>query len=224
MDVPVRAPSPRTGLEDFPVFTRMDGASVEDWAEIGRVTGAWQAGMPGRVMAMLLESRQLFENAAVNQLEHGLQTATRALRWGAPEELVVAALCHDMANVISVENHGPIVAEILKPYVSRDVYGILRTHQDFQGRYSNALFGKDPEERRRHRREPWYEMACRFSDEWDQASFDPAYDALPLEFFEPMIGRIFREPRRDRWREYREAAARRWRGLRGLVAGGRHES
>jgi predicted HD phosphohydrolase len=194
-------------------FTRMDRATLEDWAEIGRVTGEWQAGMPGRVKAMLLESRGLFENAAVDQLQHGLQTATRALRWGATDELVVAALCHDMANVISVENHGPIVAEILKPYVSRDVYGILRTHQDFQGRYSNALFGKDPEERRRHRSEPWYEIACRFSDEWDQASFDPAYDVLPLEFFNTKIDRIFRQPRRDSLKEYREAATRRWRRL-----------
>ncbi len=202
-------------------FTRMDRATEQDWAEIGRVTGAWQAGMPGRVKAMLLRSRELFEDAEVDQLQHGLQTATRALRWGAPEELVVAALCHDMANVISVENHGPIVAEILKPYVSGDVYGILRTHQDFQGRYSNALFGKDPEERRRHRRERWYEMACRFSDEWDQASFDPAYDTLPLEHYEPMIERVFREPRRDRRREYREAVARRWRDIRDLVFGGR---
>jgi predicted HD phosphohydrolase len=199
----------------------MDRATVEDWAEIGRITGAWQAGMPGRVRAMLLQSRELFESKAVNQLQHGLQTATRALRSGAPEELVIAALCHDMANVISVENHGPIVAEILKPYVSRDVYAIVRTHQDFQGRYSNELFGKDPELRRRYRREPWYEMACRFSDEWDQVSFDPAYDALPLEHFEPMIERIFREPRRDRPKEYREAVGRRWRGLRDLVLGGR---
>ncbi|MEO8432817.1 MAG: metal-dependent phosphohydrolase [Acidobacteriota bacterium] len=201
-------------------FTRMDLATEADWAKIGRVTGAWQAGMPGRVRAMLLQSREIFEDGSVDQLQHGLQTATRALRSGASEELVVAALCHDMANVISVENHGPIVAEILKPYVSSDVYGILRTHQDFQGRYSNALFGKDPEERRRHRRARWYGAACRFSDEWDQASFDPGYDTLPLEHFEPMIERVFREPRRDRAREYREAAARRWRIVRGWMGRG----
>ena len=30
-----------------------------------------------------------------------------------------------------------------------------------------------------------------FTDEWDQTSFDPAYDTLPWEHFEPMIDRLF---------------------------------
>ncbi len=31
---------------------------------------------------------------------------------------------------------------------------------------------------------------------WDQTSFDPDYDTLPLEHFEPMVHRLFaREPR-----------------------------
>jgi predicted HD phosphohydrolase len=200
-------------------FTRMDRATREDWDEIGRVTGRWQAGMPGRVRSMLLESARIFEGGhQVDQLTHGLQTATRAVRASASEELVVAALCHDMANVISVENHAAIVAEIFKPYVSPDVYAILRTHSDFQGRYSNALFGKNPEIRRRYRFRGWYTAACRFSD-WDQASFDPAYDNFPLERFEPMVERVFREPRRDEWGAYREAAGRRWRRVRGWIRG-----
>jgi predicted HD phosphohydrolase len=34
-------------------------------------------------------------------------------------------------------------------------------------------------------------LAKKFTDEWDQTSFDPAYDTLPLEHFEPMIDRVF---------------------------------
>ncbi|MGH9763425.1 MAG: HD domain-containing protein, partial [Blastocatellia bacterium] len=107
------------------------------------------------------------------------------------EEMIVAALCHDIGKAISVMNHPAIAAEILRPYVSEETYEIVRTHQDFQGRHYYALMGKDPDARRQYVNEPWYEMACKFTDEWDQTSFDPAYDTLPLSHFEPMIARVF---------------------------------
>jgi len=37
-------------------------------------------------------------------------------------------------------------------------------------------------------------VAARFADEWDQVSFDPAYDTLPLEHFLPMVREIFGRP------------------------------
>jgi predicted HD phosphohydrolase len=120
------------------------------------------------------------------------------VREGAAEEMIVAALCHDIGKVISVENHPAIAAEILKPYVSRETYEIVRTHQDFQGRHYYALMGKDPEARRQYENEAWYAMACKFTDEWDQAAFDPAYDTLPFAHFEPMIERVFAAPRREK--------------------------
>ena len=30
-----------------------------------------------------------------------------------------------------------------------------------------------------------------FCERWDQASFDPDYDDLPLEFFRPMVREVF---------------------------------
>jgi hypothetical protein len=51
--------------------------------------------------------------------------------------------------------------------------------------------GKDANARRRYENQPWYELATRFTDEWDQASFDPEYDTLLLEHFAPMIDRVF---------------------------------
>ena len=42
-------------------------------------------------------------------------------------------------------------------------------------------------------------LAERFADEWDQNAFDPDYDTLPLEHFEPMVREVFsRPPRRGR--------------------------
>ena len=175
-------------------FTRMDEGKTEDWMAIGQAVGQRQARMPGIIKAMLLQLQEQVDGFAVDQLKHGLQTATRAARDGASEELIVAALCHDIGKVISVENHPAIAAEILKPYVSRETYEIIRTHQDFQGRHYYALMGKDPEARRQYENEPWYELACRFTDGWDQTSFDPEYDTLPLSYFEPMIERVFSKP------------------------------
>ncbi|HKV41015.1 MAG TPA: HD domain-containing protein [Blastocatellia bacterium] len=172
-------------------FTRMDQGEISEWMVIGQEVTKRQANMPKIILGMLRKLEEQVDGFAVDQLKHGLQTATRAVREGAAEEMVVAALCHDIGKVISVYNHPAIAAEIIKPYVSEDIYEIVRTHQDFQGRHYYALIGKDPEARRQHASEPWYEMACKFTDEWDQISFDPEYDTLPLAYFEPMIERVF---------------------------------
>ena len=124
---------------------------------------------------------------AVDQLTHCLQTATLAERAGADDELVVASLCHDIGKAISVPNHPVIAAEILKPYVRDEVYQVIRAHQDFQGRHYYAHFGGDPNARDQYRDEPWFALAERFADEWDQIAFDPDYDTLPLEHFEPRV-------------------------------------
>lgn len=172
-------------------FTRMDQSTTEEWMAIGREVAVRQNRMPHMIKSMLRQLEAQVDGFEINQLQHGLQTATRAERDGAPEEMIVAALCHDIGKVISVVNHPAIAAEILKPYVSRETYDIIRTHQDFQGKHYYALMGLDPNARRQYEREPWYELATKFTDEWDQTSFDPNYDTLPLEHFEPMLDRVF---------------------------------
>ena len=172
-------------------FTRMDQGEVADWMVIANAVAERQAAMPEKIRKMLGQLEEQVDGFAVNQLEHSLQTATRAVRAGANEELIVAALCHDIGKVVSIENHPAIAAEILKPYVSPETYEIVRTHQDFQGRHYYALLGKNPESREQYTNQPWFDAACQFTDEWDQTSFDPDYVTLPLSYFEPMIDRVF---------------------------------
>jgi predicted HD phosphohydrolase len=172
----------------------MDQGSIADWMVIGQEVGKRQARMPQIIKAMLAQLEEQVDGFQIDQLQHGLQTATRAAHDGASEEVIVAALCHDIGKVISVDNHPAIAAEILKPYVSRETYEIVRTHQDFQGRHYYALMGKDPNARTQYENEPWYQRAVQFTDEWDQASFDAEYDTLPLSYFEPMIDRVFARP------------------------------
>jgi predicted HD phosphohydrolase len=175
-------------------FTRMDQGKVEDWVVIGKAVAKRQATMPQIIKTMLGQLEEQVDGFAVNQLEHCLQTASRAARDGASEELIIAALCHDIGKAISIENHPAIAAEILKPYVSHETYEIIRTHQDFQGRHYYALLGRDPAARDQYADRTWFQLARRFTDVWDQTSFDPDYDTLPLSYFEPIIDRIFRRP------------------------------
>jgi predicted HD phosphohydrolase len=140
-----------------------------------------------RVLEMLRSFDTLHAGFGVSQLHHALQTATMAQRANASDELVLCALCHDIGKYVSIANHPAIGAEILRPYVSETAYHIVRTHQDFQGRHYYEHFGKDPALRNQYRAEPWYATAEQFTDEWDQAAFDPDYKVLPLEAFEPLV-------------------------------------
>jgi predicted HD phosphohydrolase len=143
---------------------------------------------------MLRSLSTMVDGFATDQLTHCLQTATLAERAGADDEVVIAALCHDLGKVVSVPNHGPIAAEILKPYVRKEVYQMIRVHQDFQGRHYYHHFGADPDAREKHRETlsaDEFALAARFADEWDQIAFDPNYDTLPLEHFEDRVRAIF---------------------------------
>ena len=45
------------------------------------------------------------------------------------------------------------------------------------------------------RAQPWFDLAAQFADDWDQIAFDPDYDTLPLEHFEPLVREMFARPR-----------------------------
>jgi predicted HD phosphohydrolase len=176
-------------------FTRMDQSTRADWDRIAHESvDAW-ALVPDRILGLLRSLEGITTGFAVDQLTHGLQTATRAQRAGADDDLVVAALCHDIGKAISEPNHPAVAAALLEPYVSEEAAWAVLVHQDFQGRHYYAHLGKDPTARDRHRDHPAYALAERFADEWDQVAFDPTYDTLPLTHFEPLVRATFAAPR-----------------------------
>lgn len=172
-------------------FISMDTSTAEQWAVIGAETGKNQPRVAERVLQLLRSLGDITDGFIVDQLVHSLQTATRAERAGADDQMVVAALCHDIGKAISVPNHPAIAAAILQPYVRDEVYQVIRTHQDFQGRHYYHHFGGDPDAREQYRGEPWFGLGERFADEWDQTAFDPDYDTLPLEHFEDRVRALF---------------------------------
>ena len=50
--------------------------------------------------------------------------------------------------------------------------------------------GRDQHSRERYRGHAHFAAAERFCADWDQNSFDPDYDTMPLEFFEPILTRV----------------------------------
>ena len=172
-------------------FTRMDESTAEQWGVIGSETYANRGRVAESVLGMLRSLADITDGFAVDQLTHSLQTATMAERAGADDEVVVAALCHDIGKAVSVPNHPEIAAAIIKPYVRADVYHVIKAHQDFQGRHYYAHFGGDPNARDQYQGHEAYALAERFADEWDQTAFDPDYDTLPLEHFEPLVRQKF---------------------------------
>ena len=179
-------------------ITRLDRATAEQWALNERVAEAVDAALADRVLALVRTLDGMDDGFAVDQLGHALQTATRAERAGADDEVVVAALIHDLGKIFGDDNHDAVSAEILRPYVRDDVYRVVCHHQDFTARYIAPILGGDPQRRKCWRSEPWFDLAQRFADEWDQPSFEPEYATESLEHFEPIVRRVFvSESRRE---------------------------
>jgi predicted HD phosphohydrolase len=173
----------------------MDESTAEQWSVIAQETFKNKDRVADSFLSMLRSLSDIVHGFAVDQLTHSLQTATRAERGGADEEMIVASLCHDIGKVVSVPNHPAIAAEMLKPYVRADVYNVIRAHQDFQGRHYYKYFGADPDAREKYRGEPWFSLCEQFADDWDQTSFDPDYPTEDLAHFEPLLRSVLATPK-----------------------------
>ena len=97
-------------MNETVAFTRMDQGTFEEYQLLDRLYRAHAAKLADEVLAMLLRLGGDPLGYRVSRLEHSLQTATRAQRDGADEEMVVAALLHDVGDTISPENHSELAA------------------------------------------------------------------------------------------------------------------
>ena len=172
-------------------FTSMAAGSQEDYDLLDRLESEFAASTADRVLDQLKGLAGSLAGYQVDRLEHSLQSATRAYRDGAEEEMVVAALLHDVGDLLAPENHSEMAAAVLRPYVSERTYWIVRHHGLFQSYYFAHFRGGDRNARDRFKGHPWYQDAVDFCHRWDQPSFDPSYESLDLEFFEPMVQRVF---------------------------------
>jgi predicted HD phosphohydrolase len=115
----------------------------------------------------------------------------RALNDKASEEMIVAALLHDIGDELAPLNHAEYAATILKPYISKKTHWIIEKHGEFQMYYYAHHLGKDKNLRNKYKEHEYYKDTLFFCENWDQVSFDPNYKSLTLKDFEPMVKRIF---------------------------------
>lgn len=175
-------------------FRRFDESDANDWRIIDTHFQAYRGGVTERVLEHLLRLKGDNHGYPVDRYTHCLQTATRALRDGADEETVVCALLHDIGDDLAPDNHADIAAGILAPFIDPLNTWMIRHHELFQGYHYRHFYGLDPHARDAYRDHPAYERTVYFCDQWDQVSFDPDYDTLPLEHFRPMLERVLCRP------------------------------
>jgi predicted HD phosphohydrolase len=113
------------------------------------------------------------------------------------EEYVVCALLHDIGDTLGSYNHPDIAAAILKPFVSEQNLFMVEKHGIFQGYYFFHHLGLDRNMREQFRQHPNFERTALFCSRHDQNAFDPNYDTMPLEAFEPMVQRVMARPKRS---------------------------
>jgi predicted HD phosphohydrolase len=176
-------------------FTDMKDGTQEDWSRIAGQFFPFVAKLPDRVLDHLLLLKGDSGGFIVDRLTHSLQTATRAHADGRDEEYVVCALLHDVGDSLCSFNHPAVAAAILKPFVSPENHWMVENHDTFQGYYFFHFIGRDRDARDRFAGHPWYARTEEFCAKYDAPAFDPAYETLSLDFFEPMLRRVLSSPR-----------------------------
>jgi predicted HD phosphohydrolase len=172
-------------------FRAMRDGTREDYLLLDESERAYAVDLAERVLEQLRKLDHSLEGYPLTRLGHSLQTATRAMRDHADEELIVAALLHDIGDELAPYNHAEFAASILRPYVRPEVSWIVAQHGLFQNYYYVHHLGGDRNARDRYRDHPWYQACAHFCATWDQCSFDPDYATAPLEEFAPLVRRIF---------------------------------
>jgi hypothetical protein len=142
---------------------------------------------------------------------HVLQSATRALKTGMSEEVILACLLHDVVQNLIKVDHGWWGAQLVRPYVSEKVAWAIQYHQclrfypDQSAGYEypelyTRIYGKDYvppqyikdayEYAKKHK---WY-MEARLVTVNDLYAFDPNAK-VSLDPFIDIMGRHFKQPK-----------------------------
>ena len=172
-------------------FKQMKDGTKEEYLLLERHEKKFIEGTADRLINFMSSLSNTLEGYQITRMEHSLQTATRALNDKADDEMVVAALLHDIGDELAPLNHSEYAAAVLKPYVSEKTHWIVEKHGVFQLYYYAHHLGYDKNEREKYKGHKYYEDTIKFCENWDQKSFDPNFKSLPLKEFEPLVKRIF---------------------------------
>ncbi len=172
-------------------FTEMKNGKKEDYLFLDKHEKNFANKTAERIIKFMTNLTETLEGYQISRLEHSLQSATRAYRNGENEEMVVATLLHDIGDELAPMNHSEYAASILKPYVSEKTHWIIEKHGEFQMFYYAHHIGGNRNKREKYKKHKYYQDTINFCENYDQNSFDPNYKSLPLDFFKPMVKKIF---------------------------------
>ncbi len=173
-------------------FTQMKDGTREDYALLETLEKPYLAMTADRIMDELRRQGDVsLEGYPITRLDHGLQSATRAQRDGADIDWVVGTLLHDIGDGLAPQNHDRFSAEVIRPFVRWDVAWAVEHHGIFQMLYYAHHYGWDRDARDQFKDHACFQSCAAFCERWDQSSFDPNYDALPLEHFAPLVRQVF---------------------------------
>ncbi len=172
-------------------FTQMKYGSKEDYLLLEKHEKKYIEGTADRLIKFMSSLNATLEGYQVSRLEHSLQTATRALNDKAEDEMIVAALLHDIGDELAPLNHSEYAAAVLKPYVSEKTHWVIEKHGEFQMYYYAHHLGGNKNQREKYKGHKYYQDTINFCENWDQKSFDPNFNSLNLKSFEPLVKKIF---------------------------------
>ena len=178
-------------------FSAMTEGTAEDYTIIAEHNMAHARKLPDRILEHLSLLKGDTGGFAVDRLAHSLQTATRAYRDERDEEYIVCALLHDIGDTLASANHADMAATMLQPFISEKNYWIVKHHGIFQGYYFFDYVGLDKNLRDQFKGHKYWKDCAEFCDKYDQNSFDPNYENMTLEDFEPMVKSVFSQAKQS---------------------------
>jgi predicted HD phosphohydrolase len=176
-------------------FTRMEESTPDDWRKIGGEFMPFARQLPDRLIAHLTLLEGDYGGFPIDRYSHSLQTATRALRDGRDDEYVACALFHDIGDTLGTFNHFDIAAAILKPFVSAENLWMVQNHGIFQGYYFFHHIGLDRNLRDQFKGHQHYDRTHEFCELYDNPAFDSKGETLPIDELEPIVRRVFSQPK-----------------------------
>ncbi|MEE2716666.1 MAG: phosphohydrolase [SAR324 cluster bacterium] len=174
----------------------MDDLSTEDWSRLSDYRKGHDREEQAKQALALLASQKDAPSYGfrVNNYRHCLQSATMVYRDGGDDEAVVVALFHDLGFIVCPHNHGEFSATLLANYVSEQHYWMLRHHALFLDYHAQTHPTVNAHSREQFRGHPHFEYTANWVARYDQTSIQTQYDTAPLEFFEPLVHRVFNRP------------------------------
>ena len=175
----------------------MDDYTPEDWAIMNRQRAEYLAEERAKQALELLAASRNAPTFGylINNYEHCLQTATMLYRDGHDEETVVTGLFHDIGFIVCPENHERFAADLVRPFVSEKNAWMLEHHGIFQRIYLHGFYESEDADfihaREQWRGHPYFDWTAEFVERYDIVAIDPGIESLPIEFFEPMVRRVF---------------------------------